>query len=119
MARGTLLTRAVLLYKKQYNRRKRELQDAPAAQASRRASHGEPTSEAIADCREAAALKETATELVFGAFVSTLTSSENCRGLLRPEEAEAQPEAIKARVTAALAMRDEAAVREPPRCVNR
>jgi hypothetical protein len=72
--------------------------------------HGEHTIETIAGRGRAAALNETATELLFGAFRAQTHVVLKLRlGLLRPEEAEAQREAIKAQVAPALAMREEAA----------
>src|SRR5262249_37895302 len=71
--------------------------------------HGEHTIEAIAERRKAAALNETATELLFDAFrAQTVVALKLRRGLLRPEEAEVEREAIKAQVAVALAMREEA-----------
>jgi hypothetical protein len=71
--------------------------------------HGEHTIEAIAERRRAAALNETATELLFEAFRAQTNLAGQLRGgLLRPEEAEAQRQSIKAQVAAALAMRERA-----------
>jgi anthranilate phosphoribosyltransferase len=72
--------------------------------------HGEHTIEAIAERRRAVALNETATELLFEAFrAQTDVALRLRRELLRSEEAEAQREAIKVQVAAALAMRERAA----------
>jgi hypothetical protein len=72
--------------------------------------HGEHTFEAIAERRKSAALNETATELLFEAFRAQTDIAVKLRGgLLRPEEAEAQREAIKAQVAVALTIRERAA----------
>src|SRR5215831_17380713 len=71
--------------------------------------HGEHSIETIAERRKAVALNETATELLFKAFLAqTDIALRLRRGLPGPEEAEVQREAIKAQVAAALAMREEA-----------
>ncbi len=71
--------------------------------------HGERTIETIADRRKAAALHETATAQLFEAIrAQTGVARKLLRGLLRSEEAQAQSEAIKARIAAALVMRKEA-----------
>jgi hypothetical protein len=68
---------------------------------------GEHTIEALAEHRKAAALNEAATGVLFEAFrVQTDVALKLRRGLLWPEEAEAQREAIKAQVAAALAIRE-------------
>jgi hypothetical protein len=66
--------------------------------------HGEHAIEAIAERRRAVALNETATELLFEAF-----RAQTDVGLLPADVAEAQREAIKAKVATALAMRERAA----------
>ena len=71
--------------------------------------HGEHTIETIAERSKAVTLNEMATELLFEAFRAKTDADRKLRGgLLRPEEAEAQHEAIKAQVAGALAMRERA-----------
>jgi hypothetical protein len=69
--------------------------------------HGEHTVEAIGERRKATALHEKATALLVDAIrAQTDVALKLRRGLLRSEEAEAQREAIKVQVAAALAMRE-------------
>jgi hypothetical protein len=69
--------------------------------------HGEHTIEAIGERRKAAVLHETATALLVKAIrAQTDVALKLRRGTLRPDDAEAQREAIKVQVAAALMMRE-------------
>jgi hypothetical protein len=72
-------------------------------------SRGEDTIEAIAERRKSVALSETAAELPFESFrAQTDVAGKLRRGLLQPDDAEAQREVIRSQIATALAKRKKA-----------